>query len=127
MEIWSFLDYYSQRGENEILSWLNSVEVPRAAKAKINARIMALQGFPVFPPPYFSAYKGWDDLYELRVVYANVQYRPLGFYGPARRQFSLLIGGIEKGKIPKRLLEAANERRKIVIGNPTRVRAHDFS
>lgn len=121
------MDFHSARGENEILSWLNSLEVPKSAKAKINARIMTLQGFPIFPEQYFSAYKNWDDLYELRIVFANVQYRPFGFYGPSRKQFSLLIGGVEKGKVPKRLLGVADERRKIVIGDAARVRAHDFS
>ena len=127
MNIWSFRDFHSVRGENEILRWLNSVDVPVPAKAKINARILTLQGFPVFPEQYFSAYTGWRELYELRVVYANFQYRPFGLYGPARHQFSLLIGGIEKGKIPRRLLEAADERRKIVDRDPNRVRPHDFS
>jgi hypothetical protein len=51
----------------------------------------------------------------------------LGFYGPAKGQFSLLVGGVEKGKIPKRLLEVADERRNIVIANPSRIGPHDFS
>jgi hypothetical protein len=127
MSIWTFSDYVSQRGTNEIHRWLNSREVPGGAKAKINARIITLQGFPFFPDQYFSAYKGWDDLYELRVAFAGTQYRPFGFYGPARRQFTLLVGGIEKGSIPKRLLEVANERRKIVCADPARVTRHDFS
>jgi hypothetical protein len=85
------------------------------------------KGFPIFPEQYFSAYKGWDDLYELRVVFAGTQYRPFGFYGPRRRQFTLLVGGIEKGGVPKKLLAAADERRKIVQADSTRVREHDFS
>jgi hypothetical protein len=127
MTTWTFWDYHSDREENEILRWLNSSDVPKEAKAKINGRIISLQGFPIFPEQYFSAYKGWNDLYELRIVFGGVQYRPFGMYGPRRRQFSLLIGGIEKGRIPKNLLEAADERRKIAIGDPTRVRPHDFS
>ncbi|MDP2997772.1 MAG: type II toxin-antitoxin system RelE/ParE family toxin, partial [Bryobacterales bacterium] len=112
MGLWSFWDYHTALGENLILRWLNSSEVPRGAKVKINARIFALQGFPIFPEKFFSAYRGWSGLYELRIVFAGVQYRPFGFYGPQQRQFSLLIGGIEKGKVPKRILEAAHERRK---------------
>jgi hypothetical protein len=127
METWTFFDFVSARGENEIHHWLNSSRVPVEAKAKINARIATLQGFPVFPEQYFSAYKGWDDLYELRVVFGGVQYRPFGFYGPERRQFCLLVGGVEKGKLPKSLLEVAEARRRIVIANPSQICRHDFS
>jgi len=112
---------------NEIHEWLNSPAVPKKAKAKINARIAALQGFPIFPDQYFSDYKGWDKIYELRVVFSGVQYRPLGFYGPGDKQFCLLIGGIEKGKIPRSLLGIAAERRRIVIASPSRAIPHDFS
>ena len=124
---WTFFDYVNARGENEILTWLNSSEVPKEAKAKINARIITLQGFPIFPEQYFSAYKGWDDIYELKIVYGNVQYRPFGFYGPNRRQFCLLAGGVEKGKVPKSLLEIAEKRRKIVIANPNQICRHNFN
>jgi hypothetical protein len=126
MSIWTFFDFVSARGENEIHAWLNSKEVPVGAKAKINARIFSLQGFPLFPEQYFSAYKGWDDLYELRVVFGGVQYRPFGCYGPGKRQFTILVGGVEKGSVPRRLLEVANERRKIVYADPARFRRHDF-
>jgi hypothetical protein len=125
MNVWVFFDFFSERGENEIHRWLNG-GMPKTAKAKINARIAALQGFPLFPEQYISSYTGWP-LLELRIVSNGVQYRPFGFYGPGRGQFSLLIGGVEKGKIPKQLLEAANERRKLVISDPSRVRRHDFS
>jgi hypothetical protein len=127
MGTWTFFDFVSVRGENEIHRWLNSSGVPAGAKAKINARIATLQGFPIFPEQYFSAYKGWDDLYELRVGFSGVEYRPFGFYGPGRREFCLLVGGVEKGRVPKSLLEVADTRRKIVIANPSQICQHDFS
>ncbi len=126
MNPWTFFDFYSERGENEIHRWLNG-GMPKAAKAKINARIAALQGFPVFPEQYISAYSGWPGLLELRIVSGGVQYRPFGFYGPSRGQFSLLIGGVEKGKVPKQILEVADERRRVVLDDPSRVGRHDFS
>lgn len=127
MSVWTFFDFVSARGVNEIHEWLNSREVPMGAKAKINARIASLQGFPLFPEQYFSAYRGWDDLYEIRVGFGGVQYRPFGCYGPGRRTFTLLVGGVEKGSVPIGLLEVAHERRKIVHADATRVRRHDFS
>lgn len=122
---WSFLDFHNERGDNEILEWLNSL--PKGAKAKINARISALQGFPIFPEQYFSAYKSAPGLFELRISFAGVQYRPFGFYGPSRKQFCLLVGGIEKGKIPKSLLRIADDRRKVVERDHSRAKPHDFS
>ena len=124
---WEFLDFVSVRGENEILTWLHSAQVTKGARAKINARIITLQGFPIFPEQYFSAYKGWDGIFELRVTFGNVQYRPFGFYGPRRKQFCLLVGGIEKGKIPRSLLTVAETRKKIVVANPSQTCLHDFS
>ncbi len=128
---WTFFNYVTVRGDgaivNEIKEWLNSKEVTTKAKAKINARVATLQGFPLFPEQYFSAYKGWDDLYELRIVCSGVQYRPFGFYGPKQGQFTILVGSIEKGKVPKSTLKVADERRKIVIANPGRVCPHDPS
>jgi hypothetical protein len=125
-EAWEFLDYFNDREENEFLTWLDSI--PLQAKAKINARINILRGFLVWPEQYVSSYKGWDDIVELKIVFSGVQYRPLGFYGPLGRwRFTLLVGGKEKGKIPKRLLGCADERRKIVLADKTRARPHDFS
>ena len=126
MKSWIILDFVNMRGENEILSWLNSL--PRKAKAKINARLVTLAGYPEpWPPQYISAYNGWDDVYELKIVFGGRQFRPLGCYGPERRQFTILSGGEEKGKIPTRLLGVADERRKLVFDGSARTVPHDFS
>lgn len=129
--MWTFFDFVTIRGSgeitNEIHEWLNSNDVTVLAKAKINAILISLQGFPVIPEQYISSYKGWDDVYELRIVSSGVQYRPFGFYGPGRRQFTLLVGSTEKGKVPKSTLRVADERRKIALANPRRILPHNFS
>jgi Phage derived protein Gp49-like (DUF891) len=131
MTTWTFFDFVTVRSDggrtNEIHAWLNSKEVTKDAKAKINARVATLQGFPIFPDQYFSAYKGWPGLYELRIVCSGVQYRPFGFYGPEQKQFTILVGSTEKGKVPKSTLKVANERRAIVIADPNRIALHDPS
>jgi hypothetical protein len=131
MTSWTFFDFVTVRGNdeitNEIHEWLNSKDVRKEAKAKINARIVTLRGFPIFPDQYFSSYEGWDGLYELRVVFSGVQYRPFGFYGPERRQFTILVGSTEKGKVPTSALKVADDRRKIVLADPKRrICPHDF-
>ena len=125
MERWAFLDFVSQRGENQILSWLGSI--PRTAKAKINARIVTLAGCLEFPPQYISAYSGRKGIFELRVGFGGRAFRPLGCYLSGHR-FAILVGAEEKGgKIPTNLLEVADERRKLVIADNGKLVPHDFS
>ena len=122
--MWTFYDFLDARGVNTIRKWLNSL--PPKARAKINARILFMRAVPVWPEQYVSALKGWPDLVELRIVSAGSQFRPLGFYGPGRREFTLVLGAIEKGKLPSRVLEVANGNRKIAIADATRIREHEF-
>ncbi len=125
MEKWIFLDFVSERGENQILSWLDSI--PEKAKAKINARILTLASCPEFPPQYISAYSGWEGIFELRIGFGGREFRPLGCYLPDHR-FAILVGAEEKGdKIPTNLLEVTHERRKLVIRDSSKLVPHDFS
>jgi hypothetical protein len=122
--MWTFYDFLDGRRVNFIRPWLDGL--PAKACAKINTRILFMQAVPVWPEQYVSALKGWPDLVELRVVSAGNQYRPIGFYGPQRHQFTLLLGATEKGRLPRRVLEVADEHRKIVIADPSRIREHEF-
>lgn len=93
--LWLFKDFVNQRGDNEIRQWLNSL--PKPARFKIDARIRYLQTVEQLKYPYVEKWTGEDDLYEMRVVFGGDQYRSLGCYGPERREFTLLIGAVEKG------------------------------
>jgi hypothetical protein len=123
--MWTFYDFLEERGANPIRQWLDSL--PAKARAKINTRILFLMAQAVWPEQYVSALTGWPELIELRVVHANVQYRPLGFYGPGRREFTLVWGAVEKGSIPNRILEAADANRKLVLATDRdRICGHKF-
>src|ERR1022692_4432665 len=113
MAMWTFYNFLEERGVNPLRQWLDSL--PDKARAKINTRILFLMAQPIWPEQYVSALTGWPELVELRVVHANVQYRPLGFYGPARREFTLVLGAVEKGSLPIRDLETADANRKLII------------
>ena len=80
----------------------------------------------VWPEQYVSALVGWPGLVELRVGSAGSQYRPLGFYGPRRREFTIVLGAIEKGKLPSRVLEVADGNRKVVLADGSRICEHEF-
>lgn len=85
-----------------------------------------MQAVRVWPEQYISALKGWPDLYELRIVSAGSQFRPLGCYGPQRGEFTLLLGAVEKGKLPARVLETADERRRTILKDRSRICEHVF-
>lgn len=123
---WEFRDFLDGRGSNVIREWI--VTLPLAAQAKIDTIVLLLQTQKVWPPHYVSALRGYDGILELRVCSCGVQYRPLGCHGPGKRQFTILIGSVEKGgKLPKGDCESAVERRKIISNYEGRTCEHDFS
>jgi hypothetical protein len=125
MDPWTFYDFLDGAGDNLIRAWLDSL--PAKASAKIDARLRimeAMQG--VWPPQYVSSLQGWPDLMELRIVSDGNQYRPIGFYGPSRGEFTIVLGAIEKGRLPKRVLEGADANRKIVLSDRNRIVRHVF-
>lgn len=92
---WVFKDYVTDGGENVIRSWLSGL--PPGARARINAAIRNLEPLPELRRPYSGDLKGnCSGLIELRIPYQKVQYRPLGCYGPGRKEVTLLFGAIEK-------------------------------
>jgi hypothetical protein len=133
MDDWTFRDYQraSVVGEmpvlvNEILEW--TLGLPKKAQAKIDVFVINLQAFEVFPAQYVSAYRGYSGIYELIIKSGGVQYRPLGCYGPGNREFTVLIGAIEKGgKIPKGILNSAVARKESVLHQGWPTCEHEFT
>jgi Phage derived protein Gp49-like (DUF891) len=123
--MWTFYDFREERGVNTIRRWLNGL--PPKAAAKINTRLLYMMARSVWPEQYVSFLVGWPGLVEIRVVHGGVQYRPLGFYGPARWEFTIVLGAVEKGSIPTRDLETADVNRKLVIATGrSRICEHEF-
>jgi hypothetical protein len=123
--MWRFYDFVEVRGVNPVRQWLDSL--PAKASAKINTRLLFMMAIPIWPEQYVSSLVGWPELVELRLVHSGVQYRPLGFYGPDRREFTLVFGTVEKGVIPAQVLEAADANRKLIIATGrSRICEHRF-
>jgi hypothetical protein len=124
MNAWLFYDFLDRRGNNLMRAWLDSL--PAKAAAKIDVRIVYMQSITLWQEKFASALRGWPDLIELRVAFGGAQYRPLGFYGPHPNAFTLVHGVVEKGKLPRRVLEVADGNRKIVLADRSRIRKHEF-
>src|SRR5258708_4835982 len=97
MTFWTFKDYLSESDDNEIRIWLDSLS--KKARIKIDTRIRYLENVQYFhrEPQYIKRLTGYEGIYEIRIVFAGDQYRPLGCYGPDQAEFTLLIGAFEIG------------------------------
>ncbi len=123
MRVWTFFDFIDGNGVNSFQSWVDSQ--PRYFDAHIDARLLAMEARQSheWPPKWISALKGHDNIYELRIPWKNVQYRPLCCYGPDLREITLLVGAIEKNdQIPLGLFRTAAERRILILNDRRFVR-----
>lgn len=126
MAEWVFLDYIEATGHNPVLAW--QAALPTEAQAFIDARILQMEGLAKWPDKWASKYEGVDDLFEMRITFQKVQYRPLWIYGPWRRHCTILVGTIEKGgKIPKADIVTAQQRMKVVRDDNRRIELHKFA
>jgi hypothetical protein len=122
---WTFRDFLDRRQVNVVREWLHTL--PSTAQAKIDSILMLLRVMKTWPPQYVSTLRGYEGIYEIRAGSHGVQYRPLGCYGPDRKEFTILIGAVEKGgKLSKSECQTAVERRKIILGNYERTCEHKF-
>jgi hypothetical protein len=111
---WTFKVFVSSSGTNEIKKWLNAL--PENDQAKIDAKIRYLEITKTWGRPYTAKLKGYSDLYEIIVFSGRIQYRPIGCYGPNQKEFTILIGAIEKGDKfePRNAPDTAYARSKLI-------------
>jgi hypothetical protein len=126
MSAWTIFDFVNAGGVNEIRPWMDSL--PKKAQARIDSIIRYLQIVDVWPGQYISDRKDCDKIYELRIASGGVQYRPLGFFGPQRREFTILLGATEKGgKLePRDFCTIATRLRGLVNANRKHVEPHRY-
>lgn len=120
------MEYVESDGESPFGRWLR--RQPAGLSAHFDQRILVMEAMPFWPEKWASDYKGAEGILELRVPFNKVQYRPLGMHaGTGRRVFVLLGGAIEKGgNLPKGDVQAVQQRRKVLLEEPGRVRPFNF-
>jgi hypothetical protein len=128
MPIWSFVDFLEANGSNPVRVWFVD-EIPDGARATIDGLILRMQVMPLWPPKWTSDYQGIEGVFEIRVPFSGVQYRPFAMFSPAtRRQVVLLCGAIERGgKIRRSILHTIARRRDELRKEPFRVGRHQLS
>jgi hypothetical protein len=131
MAEWSFWDYLEERGgESPIQQWLmDKREVPVKARARIQRILLQLTGTKLWTRPLASNLHDYDEIVEIRVRYMNIQYRLLGFRGPADREFTILFPAKEQGDefVPSNAPSIAQTRMHIVKADRRRICEHRFN
>jgi hypothetical protein len=99
MKQWQIMDYCSEADNNLIEEWYHDLSMD--AQAAFDWVTQELSGT--------ADWRGRSDFKALRGKHSgfaeiifrveNVQYRPVGCFGPSRRQFTLLVGCYKKQKV----------------------------
>lgn len=115
---WTFRTYVSRRGEEEVSTWYD-LQSPKT-QAAFDQRIRALAQMQLneWSDPYTKRLKGdGAGLIEIRFFADRVQQRPIGFFGPGRGEFTILICAIEQGDefIPRDAIDIAVRRKREVL------------
>lgn len=79
-------------------------------------------------PEYATLTGRYSKLGELRFDFGNLEYRPIGCFGPGRATFTVLVGATKKGNKydPRKALDTALERREIILSDLERSDVYDF-
>ena len=123
--VWTFRTYVSARGEAEVPTWydLQTLKV----QATFDQRLRTLQQMEIseWRDPYSKRLKGkCDGLIEIRFLADRVQHRPLGWFGPSQREFTILFCAREIGDRfdPPNACEVALGRKHEAIYDPRATR-----
>ena len=125
MPRWVFYCFLSEHGRDVIDDWYTGVSV--GVQVRFRTILQHLRDTPrlqwnpnLVYPITGERYRG---LYEIRFQVRNVLHRPLGFFGPDRGHFTLLMPAREQGNqfIPRNALETARERMQIVMNDRRRI------
>ena len=122
MTVWTILDFVEPGGKCPFFEWQSGL--PLDAQAHIDTRLLHMVGLQQWSEKWISKYKTTERIFELRIPFKKIQYRPLGVYAPSRT-FILVEGAIERdGKIPASALARAERRQRLLAKEPHHVREH---
>ena len=124
MSVWTFYDYVEPSGRVPFWDWFTAL--PEDVPPYIDARILVMRGLVTWSEKWISSYRCAGKIFELRIPFNKVQYRPLGMYAPGRALI-FLAGAIEKGgKLPTETVKRAIDRQKLLWKEPDHVRLHRY-
>lgn len=122
------MEFITEGGRGVITDWYATLAVEAQVDFDDRLRYLANSSQHLWERPKYAPLRGYPKIGEIRCKANRIQYRPLGFFGPAEGQFTLLIGALEKDRkfIPKDAPEQAVRRKAIILADRSRIREYEF-
>ena len=117
---WIFKVFISVNDACDFEKWFDD-QIPED-RAKIRIFINRLIITELWSSKHVRPLTGYSKINELVIKGKKVQLRPLGCFGPYRKEFTLLLGAKEKGGkfVPKDAPDRAKERQELVMSDGER-------
>jgi len=128
LALWNIRCYISANGRDMIDDWNNRQSDEVQAAMAVALEYLVQRPRDEWRRPEFDLLSGkMREIGEIRFK-VDKQYRILGFFGPGRSEFTLLIGTSKKGRNydPRNTLETALQRMEEVKQNGSRSRVCDL-
>lgn len=127
MLVFKIKKFIGSDGSSDLCEWYNQLD--DAGKGCFAARMEYLTACNT-PAEWTMPYCRQLDygISEIRFKSRKVQQRPLGYFGPERKDFTFLYPATEKDDqfVPKDAIERARDRSKIVEKDPRRANDWDI-
>jgi hypothetical protein len=121
LALWNFRAYVSPTGRRSFEQWYNQIDPAAQAEFDTMVEFLSQRSRDEWRRPAFDLLSGkFRDIGELRFKAQKIVFRPFGFFGPQRQEFTFLVGATKKGQVydPKSAKETALTRmREIQSGN----------
>ena len=129
LRLWIIRFYVSAVGRRAVEDWYSDLSDDAQAAFDTTLEYLTQRRAAEWGRPEYAPLTGkHGGLGELRFSAGNVEYRPIGCFGPERATFTILIGSTKKGRQydPRSALDTAIERRDAVLSNLERSHVFDF-
>ena len=123
LALWTFRCYVHPSGRDAIADWHSRQSDNVQAAFDVAIEYLAQRSRDEWRRPDFDLLSGkMREIGEIRFKSDRKQFRILGFFGPSKFDFTLLVGASKKGATydPKSALETALQRRADVLANGSR-------
>jgi len=119
--------YESSSEKNEIQATYDSGTEELKAELEVALAYLKVRDRQDWRRPHahkMSKCKKFRDFFEIRFKANNLQQRPIGYFGPDKNDFTILIWATEKGgKLkPEDWFKIADRRRNEIINNEAKVK-----